>query len=164
MNLKNCIVNIFLWILLDTFFNMSNFINPVIYTGLDPRVQQKVKRICKLSSTDVSYTFEAIQEVFDITYEELIGLHRKQHKAFSRHAFCYVIKKSTKYSLEEIGDFLGGRNHSTVLHSIRAAGNLMDTDKYYNSKVRTCMEIVKRKQLGVYNSDISYNEQITSDF
>jgi len=127
--------------------------NPVIYTGLDPRVQLKVKRIAFLSNADPRMVFESVQEVFDVTYDELIGRHRKQEKAFARHATCYVFKKVTKYSLEEIGDYLGGRDHSTITHSIKAARNLIDTDKFYKDKVFKAVDIFKKRRLGIYQED-----------
>lgn len=43
----------------------------------------------------------------------------------ARHAFCYIAKKTTKCSLQEIGDFLSKRDHSTVINSIQYVEDML---------------------------------------
>ena len=45
---------------------------------------------------------------------------KKRHKSIvvPRQIGMYLAKKLTKYSLQEIGGFFGGRDHTTVLHAI----------------------------------------------
>jgi len=58
--------------------------------------------------------------IHGITVEELRGSSRKVRFSFARKEFCYLVKASMKEkSYPEIGRWLGGRDHTTVLHLAR---------------------------------------------
>jgi chromosomal replication initiator protein len=40
----------------------------------------------------------------------------------------WLARKHTRYSLEEIGGYFGGRDHTTVLHAVRNIGTRKDMD------------------------------------
>jgi chromosomal replication initiator protein len=40
----------------------------------------------------------------------------------------YFARKHTRYSLEEIGGYFGGRDHTTVLHAVRTVTEDMKAD------------------------------------
>lgn len=46
---------------------------------------------------------------------------KKRHKsiAFPRQVCMFLARRHTRYSLEEIGGYFGGRDHTTVLHGVR---------------------------------------------
>src|SRR5688572_29986114 len=46
---------------------------------------------------------------------------KKRHKsiAFPRQVCMYLARRHTRFSLEEIGGYFGGRDHTTVLHAVR---------------------------------------------
>ena len=47
----------------------------------------------------------------------------------------YLIKETLGMSLARIGDVFGGRDHSTVIHSIRKVKEGMDRDPSFRSQV-----------------------------
>lgn len=47
------------------------------------------------------------------------SLRREAALVACRQEICWQIKKETSWSLPQIGRFLGGRDHTTILHSIR---------------------------------------------
>jgi chromosomal replication initiator protein len=51
-----------------------------------------------------------------------------QKIVFPRQVLMYLLKRHTEMSLQEIGSFLGGRDHSTALHSINKIENLVIED------------------------------------
>lgn len=132
---------------------MQNYVSPVIFAGMDSRLQRKVRRISFITDKYPRLVFECVSRVFDISYEELISKHRKQEKAYARHAFCYILKNNTKYSLAEIGEYLGGRKHSTVLNSIKVAENLTETDKVFREYINTAETLFKLKKNGTHSQE-----------
>ena len=66
-----------------------------------------------------------------------------------RHIFCYIAK-CMHFKMVTIGEFLGKRDHSTVIHSIRTFENLHATDPIFREKY----ERVKKHIKETYESSI----------
>ena len=60
----------------------------------------------------------------------------------------YLAKNYTNSSLKVIGDSFGGRDHSTVIHSLKTVQDMMDTDLLFKDKVNT---LVKKVQTTLVN-------------
>jgi chromosomal replication initiator protein len=45
----------------------------------------------------------------------------------------YLARSLTRHSLEEIGGYFGGRDHSTVLHANRAVDSLREKDPEFRA-------------------------------
>ena len=65
---------------------------------------------------------------FQISEEELRGQSRSKNTAMARQVSMYLIRTLTDLSLQGIGELYEGRNHATVLSSIRKIENLIQTD------------------------------------
>ncbi len=59
----------------------------------------------------------AVAEYYRIQVEDLKGKQRDKHIVMPRHVAMYLMRQETDASLLEIGQALGGRDHSTVLHA-----------------------------------------------
>lgn len=59
---------------------------------------------------------QAVSSYYRIKAAELTGPQRTRGIAFPRHVAMYLLREEAKLSLVEVGNFLGGRNHSTVLY------------------------------------------------
>jgi chromosomal replication initiator protein len=64
---------------------------------------------------------------------------QKRHKniATVRQIAFYVMKKLTYSPLQAIGEYLGNRNHSTVIHAITKVGKMIHTDIQLSEKIRS---------------------------
>lgn len=124
--------------------------HPILFIGLPTTFQRKIRRITTLPDKLPKIIFEAVDIVFDVSHEDILSPHRKLQIAHARHAYCYLLKTNSKYSLQEIGDILGGRNHTTVLHSVRVASNYIETDKNYAEQILVANQIIKCKRNGTY--------------
>jgi chromosomal replication initiator protein len=84
-------------------------------------------------------TLEQIQrmvaEHFNLPEDNLQGKTRKRNIVMARQLSMYLAKNLTNYSLVKIGNTFGGRDHSTVIYSIRAIKDLLDTDEKFKSSV-----------------------------
>lgn len=73
---------------------------------------------------------------FTITSEEIRGQRRSKNTAMARQVSMYLMRNLTNLSLTDIGDAYEGRNHSTVLSSIRKVEDLLKTDPEMAGTVR----------------------------
>jgi chromosomal replication initiator protein len=72
----------------------------------------------------------SIQDVFDsviMFYDAKLSdlLSKKRHKSITvpRQVGMWLARKHTRFSLEEIGGYFGGRDHTTVMHAIKSVNS-----------------------------------------
>ena len=73
---------------------------------------------------------------YSIKEEDLKGQNRSKNTATARQVAMYLIRLLTNHSLNDIGEFFDGRNHSTVLSSIRKVEDLLKVDQKMGNTVR----------------------------
>jgi chromosomal replication initiator protein len=62
---------------------------------------------------------DAVTRYFNVRLSDLQSKKRHKSIAFPRQVCMYLARRHTRYSLEEIGGYFGGRDHTTVLHAVR---------------------------------------------
>jgi len=67
-------------------------------------------------------------EEFGFSEAELRGKKRTQKLALARQTSMYLIRILLSLSLAEIGEFFGGKDHSTVIHAIEKVEGLRKSD------------------------------------
>lgn len=72
---------------------------------------------------------EAVAAHFHVKIAEIQGKKRSKVITHPRHVSMYLARKLTAQSLEEIGGYFGGRDHTTVLHASRVIAAQLETDK-----------------------------------
>ncbi len=91
---------------------------------------------------------DIIQEItqhFGVKLPELQSKKRTKSIAYPRQVAMYLARKITRHSLEEIGGWFGGRDHSTVLYAVDRVGKLLLTDEACKRSVE---ELLGRLQGG----------------
>lgn len=63
---------------------------------------------------------DTITSYYDVKLTDLLSKRRQKSIALPRQIGMWLARKHTRYSLEEIGGYFGGRDHTTVMHAIRA--------------------------------------------
>jgi len=59
---------------------------------------------------------------------DLRGATRQRAVVQARHVAIYLSRQLTEWSLQQIGAYYGGRDHSTVLHACRKVEEQLKTD------------------------------------
>jgi chromosomal replication initiator protein len=77
----------------------------------------------------------AVESHFAVERRELIGRSRTKEIVLPRQIAMYLLRADTDASLIEIGDELGGRDHTTVLHGIRQIERQLTTNAGLRSRV-----------------------------
>jgi chromosomal replication initiator protein len=62
---------------------------------------------------------DAVTKYYNVRLSDLQSKKRHKSIAFPRQVCMFLARKNTRYSLEEIGGYFGGRDHTTVLHAVR---------------------------------------------
>ena len=65
---------------------------------------------------DIQEVVEAVADYYRVSPDDLRGKQRDKHIVVPRQIAMYLMRQETEASLLEIGQALGGRDHSTVLH------------------------------------------------
>lgn len=66
---------------------------------------------------------DVVMKYYNIRLADLQSKRRHKSIAFPRQMCMFLARRHTRYSLEEIGGYFGGRDHTTVLHAIRTIDN-----------------------------------------
>ncbi|MBR6436156.1 MAG: hypothetical protein IKS45_06585 [Thermoguttaceae bacterium] len=69
----------------------------------------------------------AVKE-FGITLADLKSSSRRKTSVLTRGAVVYLGRKLGSFTLEQLADYLGGRDHSTIIHSLRNFTQQIETD------------------------------------
>ena len=75
-----------------------------------------------------------------VSLTELRGRGRSKEIVLPRQIAMYILREETGTSLVEIGNLLGGRDHSTVMHGIAKIEKALETDTGIRQKVSSLRE------------------------
>jgi chromosomal replication initiator protein len=104
---------------------------------LDKKVAQKALTQLmpdkpEVSSQDIIHT---VAEFYNLTEDELRGSRRTRRIARPRQVVMYLLREETEASLPQIGNELGGRDHTTVLYGCDRIRELMDEDDQFKREI-----------------------------
>lgn len=84
---------------------------------------------------------EVVSEHFHISVDQMISKNRSSDIARPRQIAMYLCKTMTSDSLDVIGQLLGGRDHSTIIHGIKK----VTKDYEENESTKSLIETIKKK-------------------
>jgi hypothetical protein len=88
-------------------------------------------------------TINAAADYFGISIEDLMGRSRQRHLVIARCAVSFVMRERDELSFPMIGRRLGGRDHTTIMHQIDRAREMIDEDIYFAAFIRAQMALPK---------------------
>ncbi len=80
-------------------------------------------------SVSIEAILYAVSDRFNVSISQLQSKSRTRSLTLPRQITMYLSRKLTNMSLTEIGGFLGGRDHSTVIHADEKIIELLKKDK-----------------------------------
>jgi chromosomal replication initiator protein len=106
-----------------------------------------LKHIIEDVETEVNLDFiqKTVAEYFNVTLDSLKAKTRKKEIVTARQVAMYFAKEYTSHSLKSIGYHFGGRDHSTVIHSVQTVSDLIDTDKKFKASIQELQKKFKSK-------------------
>ncbi|MFA5644449.1 MAG: chromosomal replication initiator protein DnaA [Patescibacteria group bacterium] len=100
-------------------------------------------QIKPISPKDV---LENVSQFYNINPKELIGGKRKKELVVPRQIAIYIMREELKTSYPSIGEELGGRDHTTAMHSY----NKIKNEKEKNEKINQDIESIKQLLYGSF--------------
>ena len=121
----------------------------VVYnSNIDMRLAERViKRSVKIDDEPLTID-EIIDKVcshFNVTITAVNSRSRKQDIVLARQVSMYLAQKHTKMPASRIGKLVGGRDHSTVLHSCSQIEKRLQVDKGFTAELSTIENSFKLK-------------------
>ncbi len=86
---------------------------------------------------------QAVASYFNLKIEDLESKSKKREIAMPRQLAMYLAKEFTNLTLASIGMYFGGRDHSTVLHSI----NVIERNLLIDPKTKNAYDYIVRNLL-----------------
>jgi len=93
----------------------------------------------------VDMIIEETAKFYSLTPEDLKGQRRTRNTAMARQIAMFLIRKMTNLSLKDIGELFEGRDHSTVLSSIRRIETNMDDSDDFSKIIKDITANVNAK-------------------
>lgn len=91
---------------------------------------------------------EEIQKVvanyYKIKKEDFLAKKRTRNVAYPRQIAMYICREMTDYSLPRIGEFFGGRDHTTVIHACEKIGKERREDAELEKIIKSFMAQLKK--------------------
>ncbi|MFO7944276.1 MAG: chromosomal replication initiator protein DnaA [Anaerolineales bacterium] len=86
------------------------------------------------------HILQAVTEEFDVSKEELLSRSRAHRIALPRQVAMHLLREGTSLSYPEIGELLGGRDHTTVMYGNDKIGELLETDPDMHRRINHVQE------------------------
>jgi len=99
-----------------------------------------------IKDKETTITIDSIQKgvssYFDLKPKDLRSQRRLKQVVVPRQIGMYLARKLTHSSLIEIGEKFGGKDHSTVIHSIKKIEEKINNDPYTKSVIADLMKMI----------------------
>ncbi len=90
----------------------------------------------KTENTSLETVLKIAAKNFDVSVLDIKAKKRHKEVAQVRQIVFYLMKKLTNCSLQVIGSFVGGRDHSTVIHAIVKVETMLSDDLDMAKKIK----------------------------
>ncbi len=102
-----------------------------------------IKRDARIVSID--HIVRTVTEKFEVKLSDIQSKKRFKSIALPRQIAMYIIKNLTTHSLQEIGTYFGGRDHTTVLYACRRIEERVKSDKQFDVLINELVQQITNK-------------------
>jgi len=108
---------------LAAFANLSGL--PITSQMIDTALADFLPHRAELPANEVVRT---VAENFGLSVDRLLGRDRSREVALPRQVAMYLLREEADYSLPQIGDALGGRDHTTIIYGCEKVADMLESD------------------------------------
>ena len=122
----------------------------VVYnSNIDMRLAERIiKRAVKVDNKPLTVDdiLDKVCDHYNVTQQQVFSRSRKRDYVLVRQISMYLAQKYTKMPAGRIGQLIGGRDHSTVIHSCSTIEQRLKIDKAFLSEVTSIENSFKLKK------------------
>jgi len=93
----------------------------------------------KMNRATLDHIVDAVTGYYNVKFSDLQSRKRPKSITEPRQICMWLARQRTGFSLEEIGGYFGGRDHTTVMHSLNVVENRKSTEEQYARQVETLL-------------------------
>jgi len=108
--------------------------------------QQKLRDVFasrRQANLSIEIIQKAVADFYSLSANDLKGKKRTQKIVYPRQLSMFICREMTDFSTTEIGEAFGGRDHTTVMHSIDKIQGLLITDPTLDSTLESLKRQIK---------------------
>ena len=122
----------------------------IVYnSNVDMRLAERViKRAVKVDNKPLTVDdiLERVCDHYNVSPQNVFSKSRKRDYVIVRQVSMYLAQKYTKMPASRIGQLIGGRDHSTVIHSCSTVEQRLKVDKSFSAEISSIENSFKLKQ------------------
>ena len=92
----------------------------------------------------VDFIQRCVAEAYGVSLQDLKLKRRNKNIVLPRQIAMYLSRELTDLSFPEIGDYFGGKDHTTVLHSYNKIKGEVNSDSVLKEKVTHLIHILQQ--------------------
>ena len=110
--------------------------------------ERVIKRAVKVDEKPLTIDdiIDSVCNHFNVTVAEVNGRSRKRDYVMARQVSMFLAQKYTKMPASRIGKLVGGRDHSTVIHSCAQIERRLKTDANFSDEIQSIENSFKLKK------------------
>jgi chromosomal replication initiator protein len=85
----------------------------------------KIKVVSKTKKMTASEVMNIVASYYNLKTSQLTGDKRDKPLSYPRQVLYYILRVELGLPLMEIGSFLGGRDHTTIMYGVKKISNLL---------------------------------------
>ena len=89
----------------------------------------------EIGTPDPNQILNIVAKAYNLTNEELLSRNRSKSIALPRQVAMYLLREVGNASLPQIGQQLGGRDHTTVMYACEKVADLIERDDMFRKQV-----------------------------
>ena len=97
--------------------------------------EPSVGRDDDMSAPSIQAIIDQVTRYYDVKLTDLMSKRRHKSITVPRQVCMWLARRHTRFSLEEIGGYFGGRDHTTVMHAIRTVDRRRQEDSTFSDDV-----------------------------
>jgi len=128
---------------LNNLINYAELMKETITIEIAQKHLKNIFNAPRQANLSMDNVIRVTSEYFGLTPNDLKGKKRTQNIVFARQLAMYIGREMTDYSTTEIGQDFGGRDHTTVIHSIDKIKGMLIVDPTLESTIENIKRSIK---------------------